>query len=254
MKTTQQQLYTNASASHGKRQANRFDTETVRNTYHRYAKIYDLYFGPVMQRGRKAVMQKMNCKPGDKILEVGVGTGLSLSLYPGYTQVSGIDISSEMLDRARARKERLGLDHVVELQEMDAERMLFPDDSFDKVAAIYVATVVPQPIRLVNEMRRVCKPDGELFFLNHFHSQHPILNSLERILAPLSGALFRPDMSLDHFTQETELEVIEKIPANLFGYWTLLRARNNKKAVSEAPTHGDAARHENMTFAPQTNA
>ncbi len=251
MKTTRKQSRTNTSTAHAKHHTIRFDTDTVRNTYRRYAKIYDLYFGPVMQHGRKTVMQKMNCQPGDKILEVGVGTGLSLSLYPSYTQVSGIDLSSEMLDRARARKERLGLDHVVELQEMDAERMLFPDNSFDKVAAIYVASVVPQPIRLVNEMRRVCKPDGELFFLNHFHSQHPVMSSLERILAPLSGTLgFRPDLSLENFTRETELEVIEKSPANLFGYWTLLRAKNNKKAASEALPREEAG-HENAPYVHQ---
>lgn len=213
-----------------------FDIESVRKAYRRYAGIYDWYFGPLMQYGRKAAIRKMSCRPGDKILEVGVGTGLSLALYPHSVQVTGIDISSEMLERAHARKERYDLDHVVELREMDAERMHFADDSFDKVAAIYVASVVPDPVRLVNEMRRVCKPDGEIFLLNHFHSRHPLIGGLERLLAPLSSLLgFRPDLCLNAFVDETELEVADESRTNLFGYWRLIRARNNKKTVSRAP-------------------
>lgn len=206
----------------------RLDIDAVRQAYRRYAGSYDFYFGPVMQKGRRAAVKLMNCQPGEKILEVGVGTGLSLDLYPRFVEVTGVDISREMLSKARARKERLGLDHVVELLEMDAERMQFCDHSFDKVAAIYVASVVPQPIRLVNEMRRVCKPGGELFFLNHFRSKNPVIGGIERLLAPLSRLLgFHPDLSLQSFIEETKLEVIDQNQANVFGYWMLIRARNN---------------------------
>jgi len=213
----------------------RLDIDAVRNVYRRYAGIYDLYFGPLMQQGRKTAIRKMNCRPGDHVLEVGVGTGLSLSLYPQSVQITGIDISAEMLKRAHARKERHGLNNVVALREMDAERMQFDDNSFDRVAAIYVASVVPNPTHLVNEMRRVCKPEGELFFLNHFHSTHPVVAGMERLLSPLSRVLgFHPDLALDSFVVETDLDVMEKIPTNLFGYWTLLRVRNNKNAVERA--------------------
>jgi len=213
----------------------RLDIDAVRNVYRRYAGIYDLYFGPLMQQGRKAAIRKMHLRPRDHVLEVGVGTGLSLALYPRTVQVTGIDISAEMLKRAHTRKARHGLDNVVDLREMDAERMQFADNTFDKVAAIYVASVVPNPIRLVNEMRRVCKPEGELFFLNHFHSTHPVVAGMERLLSPLSRILgFHPDLALDTFVLETDLEVVEKIPTNLFGYWTLLRVRNNKEAVYAA--------------------
>jgi phosphatidylethanolamine/phosphatidyl-N-methylethanolamine N-methyltransferase len=100
---------------------------------------------------------------------------------------------------------------------------------------MYVASVVPHPQRLVEEMHRVCKPGGELFIVNHFHSTKPLVGWLEKLLAPLSKLLgFRPDFSLDIFLRETELEVTERIPVNILGYWTLLRAQNRKAAVDEA--------------------
>lgn len=215
-----------------KRRHSRLDIDAVQKAYKRYASLYDAWFGPVMQRGRKEGVDRLNCRPGEKILEVGVGTGLSLPLYPSYVQVTGIDISPEMLERAHARKDRLGLDNVVELQVMDAECMEFPDNTFDKVAATYVASVVPHPERLVDELRRVCKPDGELFILNHFQSTNPALATIERLLAPLSRLLgFHPDLCLDSFIKETGLDVVDVTSTNLFGYWKLVRSRNNKQVV-----------------------
>jgi phosphatidylethanolamine/phosphatidyl-N-methylethanolamine N-methyltransferase len=205
------------------------DIDVIQKVYRRYAQAYDFYFGAVFQPGRRAVIRKMNCRPGDRILEVGVGTGLSLPLYPPYVRVTGIDVSREMLARARARKLRQQLEHVAELRLMDGENMAFPDDSFDKVVAMYVASVTPQPARLVAEMRRVCKAGGELFIVNHFRNPNPLIGGVERLIAPLSRLLgFRPDFSLEEFIRETGLELIEKMPVNLFGYWTLLRAINNK--------------------------
>jgi phosphatidylethanolamine/phosphatidyl-N-methylethanolamine N-methyltransferase len=221
----------------------RLDINAVQRAYRRYAGLYDWYFGAVLHRGRRQVIERMNCRPGDNILEVGVGTGLSLTLYPRSVRVTGIDISREMLEHACVRKVHHGLDHVIDLREMDAEQMQFDDNSFDKVVASYVVSVVPHPTRLVDEMRRVCKPDGELFIVNHFRNSNPIISRIERLLAPLSRLLgFHPDFSLDTFIEETSLEVIESHPANLFGYWTLLRARNNKQPLSETLSSRQAVR------------
>jgi phosphatidylethanolamine/phosphatidyl-N-methylethanolamine N-methyltransferase len=210
------------------------DINAIRKSYRRYAGVYDFYFGAVFQPGRKAVIDAMCCQPGEHILEVGVGTGLSLPMYPAKLRITGIDLSAEMLARARARKERDGLNYV-DLMEMDAEQMTFADDTFDKVVAMYVASVVPHPKRLVEEMHRVCKPGGELFIVNHFHSSNPIIGGLEKMVSPLSKMLgFRPDFSLKEFIQETGLEVIDMSPVNLMGYWTLLRAVNNKQTAAEA--------------------
>ncbi|BAW80768.1 phosphatidylethanolamine N-methyltransferase [Candidatus Nitrosoglobus terrae] len=217
-----------------KKQHSRLDIDAVRKAYKRYASLYDTWFGPVMQRGRKESIERLNCRSGEIILEVGVGTGLSLPLYPRDVQIIGIDISPEMLEQARARKENLGLDNVIELRVMNAECMDFPDNYFDKVAATYVASVVPHPERLVNELKRVCKPNGELFILNHFQSVNPALATVERLLTPLSRFLgFHPDLCLESFVKETSLEVIDITSTNLFGYWKLVRARNNKRFSEE---------------------
>ncbi|MCL4316217.1 MAG: methyltransferase domain-containing protein [Gammaproteobacteria bacterium] len=210
------------------------DIEAVEKVYRRYAQRYDFYFGALFEPGRRAVIEQMNCQPGERILEVGVGTGLSLPLYPRDVHITGIDVSDEMLARARARAENDGLRHIAALHKMNAEQMRFADDTFDKVVAMYVASVVPHPARLVDEMRRVCKPDGELYIVNHFRHSNPVIGGVERLIAPLSRLLgFHPDFSLEDFLEDTRLEVIERMPVNLFDYWTLLRAGNNKGSLQQ---------------------
>ncbi|HSD97067.1 MAG TPA: methyltransferase domain-containing protein [Sulfuricaulis sp.] len=208
------------------------DINAIQKVYRRYAQGYDVYFGALLQPGRKKIIEKMHCRPGDRILEVGVGTGLSLPLYPRSVHVTGIDISREMLARARARKARLHLDHVTALRLMDAESLRFPADSFDKVVAMYVVSVAPHPARLVSEMRRACRPGGELFIVNHFQHANPVVGGLERLFAPLSRLMgFHPDFSLENFLRDSGLDVAERTPVNALGYWTLLRARNGKTAA-----------------------
>lgn len=218
------------------------DIDVIQRVYRRYAQGYDFYFGALLQPGRKAIIEKMHGRPDDRILEVGVGTGLSLPLYPPGVRVTGIDISREMLARAHARKTRLHLDQVTALRLMNAESMQFPDDSFDKVVAMYVVSVVPCPARLVSEMRRVCRPGGELFMVNHFRHANQVVGGLERLVAPLSRLMgFHPDFSLENFLQETGLDVAERVPVNVLGYWTLLRAHNGKTATGLGASRTAAA-------------
>ena len=206
------------------------DTESIKSAYRRYAPVYDKLFGPIFHPARRAIVQMIGSRPGERILEVGVGTGLSLPLYPDNVSVTGIDLSVEMLDVARQRVQRGGLANVEAILEMDAENMTFPDDSFDKVVAMYVVSVAANPQRLVQEMRRVCKPDGEIFIANHFRSRHPLIGASEGLLSPLSKlAGFRPNLKLDEFLRVTQLEVAELRNTNLFGYWKLLRCRNTLK-------------------------
>lgn len=211
------------------------DIRAVEHAYRRYARFYDFCFGAIFQPGRKAIIDRLHFLPGERILEVGVGTGLSLPLYPENVTVTGIDISPDMLDQAHARKMRDRLDNVAQLAVMDAEDMAFEDDSFDKVVAMYVASVVPDPERLVDEIRRVCKPSGQIIFVNHFHSRNPIVGSVESLLAPLSKQLgFRPDFSLERFLDDTGLEAMNIDPVNLFNFCTMVEARNNKPFCAEA--------------------
>ncbi len=203
------------------------DIPSIQNTYRRYAGHYDVVFGPIFHQGRKLAVELANPAPKQRILEVGVGTGLSLPFYRPDSQVTGIDISPEMLEKARKRVERQGLDHVEGLLEMDAEQMELESGAYDTVVAMYVASVVPNPDRLINEMRRVCRPGGEIIIINHFASKHPVLRRFEDLLRPLSRTLgFRPDMELDSLPEYDDFRRLQVINTNLFGYWKLVHYRN----------------------------
>lgn len=211
------------------------NNEAIKAAYRRYAAVYDTIFGSIFQPGRRLIVESLGCRPGDRVLEVGVGTGLSLPLYPRSIRLTAIDISREMLARARMRVEREGLTHVDAVLEMDAESMDFPDHSFDRVVAMYVVSVVPNPSRLVEEMRRVCKPDGDIYIVNHFRSKNPIIGASERLFSPFSKvAGFRPDLDFDAFVHNTRLDVVKVRRANLFGYWKFLHCRNGVDAAMVA--------------------
>src|SRR5262245_19253778 len=126
----------------------------VEGVYEKLAKFYDLTFGPALHPGRLVALERMNLRPGDKVLEVGIGTGINAPLYPRNCHVTGIDFSASMLDKARERVARKGLRNVL-LHEMDAANLSFADESFDVVYAPYVISVVPDPVRVVREMCRV---------------------------------------------------------------------------------------------------
>jgi phosphatidylethanolamine/phosphatidyl-N-methylethanolamine N-methyltransferase len=202
--------------------------DTLR-TYRLFSGSYDLVFGPIFHPGRKAAVRIVNDRPRQRILEVGVGTGLSLPYFRKDAAVTGIDVSAEMLAKARRRVARKRLAQVEALVEMDAENMTFEDSSFDSVLALYVASVVPNPKRFVAEMKRVCVPGGTIVIVNHFTSDNPAMRFIEKRLAPLAGKIgFHADFPLDDFLGGGRLDVREVRPSNLFGYWKLLRCINNK--------------------------
>lgn len=217
------------------------DLNAVRRAYRRYAGVYDLLFGAIFESGRRAAVGLINELGCKRVLEVGVGTGLSLPAYRRDSRVIGIDVCSEMLARARQRVAGLNLPQVAGLQEMDAQDMDFPDESFDAVVAMYVLSVVPNPERLLSEMQRVCVPGGEIIVVNHFASEHCLARLFERAAAPLSATIgFRPDLDLKGLIELADMEVVETRDTNLFGGWKLLRFRNRarisepKRAVARA--------------------
>ena len=204
--------------------------DTIR-TYRLFSGSYDIGFGPVFHPGRKEAVGIANDRPGQRILEVGVGTGLSLPHFRPDSRVTGIDVSEEMLAKARRRAERLRLAHVDGLHVMDAENLDFPDSSFDAVLALYVASVVPNPARFAAEMRRVCIPRGSIVVVNHFTSENLLARFMEKRLARVARHIgFHADFPLDAFRRDSRLSIREVRPSNLFGYWKLLRCVNEKPA------------------------
>ena len=202
--------------------------DTIR-TYRLFSGSYDIVFGPVFHPGRKEAVRTANVRPGQRILEVGVGTGLSLPYFRNDSRVTGIDVSAEMLAKAQRRVERQKLAKVEALHVMDAEHMDFEDNSFDAVLALYVASVVPNPARFAAEMRRVCIPGGTIVLVNHFTSDNWALRFMEKRLAHLARHIgFHADFPLDAFVAGGKLSVREIRPSNLFGYWKLLRCVNDK--------------------------
>jgi phosphatidylethanolamine/phosphatidyl-N-methylethanolamine N-methyltransferase len=197
--------------------------EAVKAAYRRYANVYDAVFGPVLQPGRKAVIEALGCKPGERVLEVGVGTGLSLPMYPASVRITGIDLSREMLERARARVARRGLGNVEGLLEMDAEAMSFADASYDKVVAMYVVSVTDRPAQLLHELQRVCKPGGDIFIVNHVRSDNPLVGAVEKSLARFANQLgFHPDFELKSLVNGSyRVEHVSSI--NFF--WKVMRLR-----------------------------
>jgi phosphatidylethanolamine/phosphatidyl-N-methylethanolamine N-methyltransferase len=204
--------------------------DTIR-TYRLFSGSYDFVFGPVFHPGRKEAVRVANDRPGKRILEVGVGTGLSLPYFRRDSRVTGVDISAEMLAKAERRVERQKLAHVDSLHVMDAEHLELEDNSFDAVLALYVASVVPSPARFAAEMRRVCIPGGTIVLVNHFTSENWALRFMERRLAHLARHIgFHADFPLDAFLRDSQLTAREIRPSNLFGYWRLLRCINEKPA------------------------
>jgi phosphatidylethanolamine/phosphatidyl-N-methylethanolamine N-methyltransferase len=207
------------------------DLLAIKRTYRRYAGFYDTVFGRILEPGRRAAVALVDIGPHQRILEVGVGTGLALPAYRPETRVVGIDVCAEMLDRARQRVARQNLTQVEALLEMDAQALDLPTHSFDAVVVMYTASVVPCLEKVIAEMRRVCRPGGRIVVVNHFASRHPLLRRFEGALAPLSGRLgFRPDLDLDQFIAMMQLEPTAIHRTNLFGYWRLVSFRNQPRA------------------------
>ena len=199
------------------------DTAAVRDAYRRWAPIYDLTFGKIAEAGRKHAVQIINRRRG-RVLEVGVGTGLSLPNYGSHLIITGIDLSPEMLAKAEAKIERHDLDNVAGLHEMDAGALAFPDESFDTVVAMYVMTVVPEPERVMRELERVCATGGEVILVNHFSEDDGVRGFLERRLAPFADLIgWRPVFDLDKVLVCDDLRLAERRSLRPFGLFTMLR-------------------------------
>lgn len=199
------------------------DADAVRRAYARWAPVYDVSFGKIADAGRMRAVKAINKRQG-KVLEVGVGTGISLGRYDRHLEVTGIDLSPEMLARARERVVREKLNHVADILEMDAGDLQFEDASFETVVAMYVMTVVPDPEKVLAELERVCKPGGQVIIVNHFSSEQGVRGAVEKVMAPFSASLgWRPEFPIESVLGQDGLTLIEQRALQPFGLFTMLR-------------------------------
>lgn len=199
------------------------DTDRVRHAYRRWAPVYDHMFGQVTEAGRKHAVTIINDRTGT-VLEVGVGTGLSLPCYGAHLTVTGIDLSPEMLEKARARVEREKLGNVAGLHEMDASALAVSDESFDTVVAMYVMTVVPEPDKVIRELERVCTTGGEVILVNHFSRDGDLRGWLERKLAPFAHLMgWHSVFPVERVLVCKDLRLVERRSLRPVGLFTMLR-------------------------------
>jgi phosphatidylethanolamine/phosphatidyl-N-methylethanolamine N-methyltransferase len=199
------------------------DNRDVVRAYRRWAPVYDLTFGKLVEVGIKHATACVN-RYDDRVLEVGVGTGLSLPYYKKSLRVSGIDLSADMLARARERVEREGLRNVEQLREMDATRLAFGDQSFDVATAMFVMTVVPDPAAVMHELARVTRIGGQIVIVNHFSVDKGMRAVVEKNLARFSDVLgWRPEFPIRTLMVSDRLRLEELRALRPFGLFTLLR-------------------------------
>ena len=208
------------------------EPDAIARTYRRWAPVYDRTFGALTRPGRRAATARVNAL-GGRVLEVGVGTGLSLRHYAPGVRVTGIDFSDHMLRLAREKVSDLGLAGVESLRQMDARTLDFADGAFDCVVAMYLISVVPEPERVLGEMARVCRPGGEILIVNHFAADGGALGRLEGMLAPFADRMgWHADFHIGTVLGSGHVAEIERSPLPPLGLFTYLRLR---------PVHGARA-------------
>lgn len=199
------------------------DANAVKKAYARWAPVYDWSFGAIAEAGRESAVEVINRRQGS-VLEVGVGTGISLPDYDPHLEITGIDLSPDMLARARQRVKEEKLTNVKDILEMDAGDLAFPDGAFDTIVAMYVMTVVPDPAQVMAELERVCAPGGEVIIVNHFSQTYGVRGLVEKAMAPFARLLgWRPEFPIENVTQHTHLKLQEHIELKPFGIFTMLR-------------------------------
>jgi phosphatidylethanolamine/phosphatidyl-N-methylethanolamine N-methyltransferase len=200
----------------------------VQRAYELYAPIYDFIFDWIFAPGRAAAVRQLDLKPSDVTLEVGIGTGLNLPLYPPTSRLIGIDLSQEMLDKAVERVQTLAMPNVT-LKVMDATALDFADNEFDKALATYTISAVPDPVAVLREMRRVVKPGGVIVLLNHFRSERKLAGHLEDLVAPVCTRLgWKSNLSMNPLLATVGLNPEHITKVNLLNGWRLVRCVNEK--------------------------
>lgn len=194
----------------------------VHKVYRRWAPVYDATFGRIVEAGVKQATKRLNQFHG-RLLEVGVGTGLALPHYGPHLRVTGIDLSRDMLERARKRVAKSGKGNIEALLEMDATAMAFEDASFDLAAAMYVVTVVPDPASVMHELARVLKPGGRLIVVSHFSVEKGLRGAIEKGMGPHASKIgWRAEFPVETIMVSDRLRLVDKQEVRPFGLFTML--------------------------------
>ncbi len=216
------------------------DRDGVAAAYDRWAPVYDIVFGPVFRQGRRAAVVAAE-RIGGHILEVGVGTGLSLTDYAKTSRIAGIDIAETMLDKARQRVSTLHLDNVEALEVMDAEHLAYADASFDVVVAQYVVTAIPNPEKALDEFARVVRPGGEIILTSRLGAEKGLRGTIEKWLMPLTSRLgWRTEFPWDRYVRWAEasgaVRILERRALPPLGHFWLIRFVRLGEAAASATT------------------
>ena len=200
--------------------------------YSEYALVYDKTFGKIFYDRIRLVIESLNIPPGAHVLELGVGTGTSFPAYPGHCEVIGIDLAADMLAQARAKIAKNTWSHL-QVKEMNALNLLFADNSFDYVTAFHTVTVVPDPIRMLAEAKRVCRPGGKIVIINHFTTDLPIIGLLTEALDPVTRRLgWRTKLKLDAFLKATDFDMKEVYKLTKLSLYTVVVGTNRKESLN----------------------
>ena len=197
----------------------------MKKVYDNYASFYDILFGKIFQQGRTLTTDIVNssAKPDARVLEIGVGTGISLPLYRKDLHISGIDISDKMLAKAKNRVIKNKLGNRISLEIMDATNLSYENERFDFIVAMYVASVVPNVYQFLNEISRVCKENGHIILVNHFASTNQTMRAIENKFAKAYSFIgFKSDLQIQDVLNHTKLQLVNQKKTNMFQYWQML--------------------------------
>ncbi len=201
---------------------------TTRKIYNIQSYFYDELLGNMIRRRQRDAIGRMNIKPGEYVLDIGIGTGVSLETYPKHCKVIGIDISEGMLKKAYERIKERNLTNA-SLALADAMFMPFEENSFDHILISHVVTVVSDPIKLMNHIKRVAKPNARIVIINHFQSGYRFIAWLEKILNPICIKIgWRSDLNLHELLQDAHLQVDFRYKVNNIDLWEIVFLRNCK--------------------------